>query len=365
MIFKEDWEDCKKRFNAFWEGEIIDRCCLSVTAPKTDIPFRQAKDPLQKWMDLEFRYEEAMYYFANTFFGGEAFPMFWNNLGPGLAASFVGSGFKLAEDTIWFDVDPIIKDWSNMPDIQFKEDSIMWKKVWEMTHTFLEESKDNYHVGITDLGGNMDIAVSLRGNEKLLYDLIDHPEEVKTLLNKIDEIWYQAYDKLQTMIENYVEGSSAWMGIWCEKRWYPLQCDFSSMISTQMFNSFVKPLLQKEADFMDFSIYHLDGPGQIGHLDSLLEINNINGIQCVPGETINVKTGKAYSTYCTKEWLPVYKRIQESGKNLVLNGVNPEEIDELLEYLSPKGLFISTSCRKEEDAKYLLKKAEKWSAITR
>jgi len=366
MIFKEDWEKAKERFNAFWSGEIVDRCCFAVTAPRNKpldsrIELREAKDLVQRWTDSEFRLEEAMHYFSNNYFGGEAFPMFWNNLGPGVGASFMGSGYKLAKDTIWFDVNPIIKDWKDMPEIKLNKESAMWKIAWNMTEKFCMNGNGKYHVGITDLGGNFDIAVSLRGNDALLYDLYDYPEEVKALINQIDNVWFQAYDLMQGLLNKYVEGSSAWMGIWCKKRWYPLQCDFSAMISAEMFEKFVKLSLKREAEHMDYSIYHLDGPGQIRHLDNLLDIDGINGIQCVPGATLSERTGEFHSTFYSETWIPVYKKIQEKGKNLVLTEVHPSEIDDLLGCLSPKGLYIASSCKTENEARELLKKIEKWN----
>ena len=32
MRYKEDWEKAKARFEAFWNHEIVDRCCISVTS---------------------------------------------------------------------------------------------------------------------------------------------------------------------------------------------------------------------------------------------------------------------------------------------------------------------------------------------
>ena len=32
--FKNDWEECKDRLDAFWEGEIVDRCCTGVVASR-------------------------------------------------------------------------------------------------------------------------------------------------------------------------------------------------------------------------------------------------------------------------------------------------------------------------------------------
>lgn len=365
MIFKEDWEKAKERFSAFWAGEIVDRCCLSVTAPRrkpidSGYEYREAKDNVQKWIDSEFRMEQTMNYFANTFFGGEAIPLYWNNLGPGVAASFMGSGYKLAENTVWFDVNPPITDWGKRKELKLDLDSEMWKIAWNMTEKFCKDARGNYHVGITDLGGNMDIAVSLRGNDILLYDLYDNPDEVKKLLDEIDAVWFQAYEKLQSLINSHMDGCTAWMGLWNPKRWFPLQCDFSAMISPEMFDEFVKTHLEKEANFLDNAIYHLDGPAQINHLESLLEIDGITGIQCVPGDKLSERTGRFHSTYFDETWLPVYKRIQEKGKRLILDNVQTVEIDDLMECLSPKGLFIATHCNSQDEAEELLKKFEKY-----
>ena len=34
MYYKDDWDIVKKRFEALWNGEVIDRCCIAVTAPR-------------------------------------------------------------------------------------------------------------------------------------------------------------------------------------------------------------------------------------------------------------------------------------------------------------------------------------------
>jgi hypothetical protein len=41
--------------------------------------------------------------------------------------------------------------------------------------------------------------------------------------------------------------------------------------------------------------------------------------------------------------------------------IGPGEIEPALELLSTRGLFIDTRCKSEEQARYLLKMAEKWS----
>ena len=34
MYYKPDWPGAKKRLEAFWNNEIIDRCCVAVFAPR-------------------------------------------------------------------------------------------------------------------------------------------------------------------------------------------------------------------------------------------------------------------------------------------------------------------------------------------
>ena len=53
---------------------------------------------------------------------------------------------------------------------------------------------------------------------------------------------------------------------------------------------------------MPRSIYHLDGPGEIPHLDMLLDIPRLNGIQWVAG------AGKAALT--DPCWFDMYKKMQ-------------------------------------------------------
>ena len=34
MYYKSDWDKAKKRIEAFWNNEIIDRCCINVLSPR-------------------------------------------------------------------------------------------------------------------------------------------------------------------------------------------------------------------------------------------------------------------------------------------------------------------------------------------
>lgn len=358
MLFKEDWEQCKKRLDAFWNGEIVDRCCVSVLAPRNKridlkIEQKEAGDLIEKWTSSQWRMDSMKNYCNDTFFGGEAFPSFWVNLGPGVVASFMGSPYMLAENTVWFDRKPMIDTWDNTADLKFDPESEMWKIVKDMTGYIAKNSEGRFMVSMTDLGGTLDIAASFRGTETLLYDLIDYPEQVKALCSKIDDAWIESYNRLNGILSQYQEGTVDWYPLWCRERSYALQCDFSAMLSPALFEEFVVPSLTKQANFLDKSIYHWDGPGQIPHLEQLLDIKPLTAIQWTPG---NGKPGA-----CDECWFPLYRRIQKKGKRLILLQVDPTGIEKLLDNISPEGLMLYTHCDSEDEAQELLRNIEKWS----
>jgi 5-methyltetrahydrofolate--homocysteine methyltransferase len=120
------------------------------------------------------------------------------------------------------------------------------------------------------------------------------------------------------------------------------------MISPEMFDEFVKPELAATCRRLDHPFYHLDGPGQLPHLDSLLNITELSGVQWVPGD------GQPALT----EWPEVYQKIQEAGKRIQLWG-DFETLDILAEQLgSLKGivLMISAHVSQEEEARAFLRK---------
>jgi len=100
---------------------------------------------------------------------------------------------------------------------------------------------------------------------------------------------------------------------------------------------------RKDADFPRFA----------PHLETLLDIPELDGIQWVPGAG-NPGTG-------SPRWFPTYRRIQEKGKLLVLQGMAKEDVEGVLRNLSSRGLLIETRCDTESEARELLARVAKWT----
>lgn len=343
--------EVRQRYNAFWAHEKQDRALLFLTV-RGNSGMPPARDPQQKWSDIDYLLLANERTTAATRYCADAYPQAWVNLGPGVLSAMMGGGIHFAEDTVWFDGSPQIHSYEDVTRARIDWNNAASRLVTDMTTAFCREGAGRYQVGITDLGGTLDILASLQGTEPLLMDLLDDPEAVKAACDTIDTLWEEAFAQSYAALAPANGGSmSAWIPIYCEKRWYPLQCDVSAMISPDAFARFVLPSLERAARYLDHSIYHLDGVGELPHVDMLLAMERLDGIQWVPG------SGKP--SVASDTWFPLYERIQTAGKNLVLTGEarTADELLFLLKNLRHDGLFISADLATEEEAIEVERKA--------
>ena len=108
-----------------------------------------------------------------------------------------------------------------------------------------------------------------------------------------------------------------------------LQSDFAYMISPEMFERFVLPDLTACCEYLDHGFYHLDGKGQIPHLDLLLSIERLWGIQWIPGD----------GQPPPDQWLSLLKRIRDGGK-LCQVFVSPEGARHIVKNLGGRGFLL-------------------------
>jgi hypothetical protein len=112
------------------------------------------------------------------------------------------------------------------------------------------------------------------------------------------------------------------------------------------------PGLIEECKFYDRSIYHLDGPGALKHLDSILSIPKLNAVQWVPGA----------GNGGFERWIPVYQKIQAAGKGIQLATVSLKNLELVFETLRPEGVWFSgiEGVHDRETAEAVLKRIAAW-----
>jgi len=267
-----------------------------------------------------------------TRFLGDGFPHVWPNFGPGVIAAFMGARLENGENTSWF-FPPEVLD---IDQINFKfSDRNMWfERICDIIHAAHRKWQGLVQIGMTDLGGNLDILSTFRPSEHLLFDLTDHPDQVKRLTWEAHQAWWAYFEKFNELHQPLNPGYTCWAPIFSELPYYMLQCDFSYMISPHMFAEFVLPELIASANRLGNAFYHLDGPGELPHLDLLLQVDSIKGIQWVPGS----------GAPDVSHWQEVYRKIFQAGKLTQIFHVQYDGGFDLLDILKEQVGSVENVC---------------------
>jgi hypothetical protein len=349
LINQDNWERSKERLTAFWQREIVDRPVIQVTAP------RRHGYPYNWWRILDEKAQadpEAVIctmfeHWDNTYFAGDAYPTVYPNFGPGALTAFMGSPIHYDNDrgTSWQEHTAASLDDVVIP---ITPSGPLWETALDWNRRFVKLAPDRFIAGVIDLGMAADALAVLRGTENLCLDLLDQPERIKLLLKQLFNLWTNAYTALyQELPEG--NGSNTWLTAWAPGRSFPLQNDFSCMISTAMYRELFLDDLQAYCDWLDFPVYHLDGPDAIKHLDMLLEIPSLKAIQWTAG------AGQQPMPY----WIPMLQRIQAAGKGVVIY-IEPEELAPIMAGLRPEGVIVTLNAPDMATADALVASVSVW-----
>ena len=184
--------------------------------------------------------------------------------------------------------------------------------------------------------------------------LVDYPDKVHEFQRAILPLYIEHHRRLYEIIKDEVGGSCfSAFHIYGKGRIAKLQCDFSAMISPQMFEEFVSPYLAEQCRQLDYTVYHWDGPCALQHEGPLLAIKELQAIQWTPGAG-NPGIGDPV-------WWPMYHRVRAAGKSLMLLGVTADEAKALVEEFGPEGLDILVNVKSEEEADDLVRRSFTWS----
>ena len=307
------WDRVRETYGQWWAKE-LDRPVIPVIVKGNDPGRPEPETPLltqQTSLDLSVPAGDLIdridYELSKNIYLGDSFPYYnMDCFGPGVVAAFLGAVPDNSTGNIWFEPEEIV----DLKDMHFQYDpeNIWWKRVQEIYREAVRLWNGDVVIGMVDLGGILDILATFRSTERLLMDLYDQPEEIKRLTWEIHELWMRYYHEINDILSPVARGYSDWSKIFSEKPSYVIQSDFTFMVGTPMFVEFAKPELQAAAAKIPHTLFHLDGPGELNHLDELLSIGDINAIQWVPGAGAPPQT----------QWPEVYRKISQAGKGIQL-----------------------------------------------
>lgn len=355
LSFKPDFDRAVERLEAWWHCEVLDRACvqmyLSRPGKHSPYPVKNHATLRERWMDVEFSVMSALCSCERTYYVGEAFPVYYPNLGPDVCATLLGAELEFAPTTSW--AIPFVRNWKDV-DFTPRFEGEYWSVIRKMTDLALEVGDGKWITGLTDLHMNGDLLSAIRGRERLCLDLHDRPDELREVIRKVGALYPLVFDDLWNRIRAKGLGCTTWLSVYHRGRYYPTSMDFAGLISPRMFQEFFLPIILDEIEFLDRSLFHVDGPTALPHLETLLSIPRLNGIQWVFG---------AGNGPCTR-WIEVYRRIQKAGKCAQVIVGDVREIFVVLEELPPNGLLFTGGGwgLTPEEAEAVLKEVEKASA---
>ena len=349
-----DYPKILDRFEAWWQCEIIDRPLVTLSVPRHhDAPKLAPKSyPTlrDRWLDIERSLDGVEAGLDGASFAGDSVPVYYPNLGPEVCGTCYGCELEFGDWTSWSI--PVAETAEEVLKIKCDVDSFYWKWVRHATDVSIQRGQGKWITGITDMHTNGDLLASILDPQQLALLYALDPEGVDAMYQHVRPDFGLMYDDLYNRIAAAGQPATSWTPTLHMGKGFVLQCDFICMISQAHFQRTILPLLIEEVAHLDRSIYHLDGPGSLHHLDALLA-TDLNAIQWVYG----AGQGSA------RHWIDVYKRIQAAGKGVQVFAEDFAEVKLLAEHLKPEGVWLCLNQQVQlDEADAILKWAEFWAA---
>jgi hypothetical protein len=351
--WKPDLEESLERVDRWFRHETLDRQPVRFSEHNADfaLPHSLAGKSWaclrDKWFDADFQVSYFIEANKNRRFFGETFPVFWPNLGPNVYAAFHGGKLEFGEVTSW--IEHSVHGPEDLPKLRFSTDNEYYLGIEELTRVALERSDGRYLVGYTDLHGSLDCLADWRDPQELCLDLLDDPDFIRDMLAIARENFLTVYDAFDVRLKASGELSVTWMGIPSRGKMHIPSCDFSTLISPDLFEEFFLPEMLREVRHTTHNIFHLDGKGLLRHLDRLLEVPEIHAIQWVQGVGDDAPI---------LQWVPVIQKIQASGKGVIVD-LRPDELEEFIARVPRDGIYLCIAAGENEQPD-ILQRIEHW-----
>ncbi len=354
LEYRPDFGQVLRRFEAWWHCAIVDRPLVTIDVrPERPprLPVSSHATLRDRWLDVEYNVACFEAGLDGAVFLAEKLPIFFPNLGPDVCATAFGCELSFAEDTSWSH--PVAPSCRDILCLKPNLDGVYWRTIRELTDLSLLRGDGRWITALTDLHTNGDIVAALRGPQALCLDFIRDPEGVRLAVEHVTRFYATLYDDLWRRIAAHGQPTTTWLSALHEGRMYVPNCDFICMISPAMFERAILPSLVWEMRFLERTIFHLDGPDALPHLDALLALPELHGLQWIYG------AGHKPAA----RWIDVYRRAQAAGKCLQLICEDLDDALAVAEHLRPEGVWFVPGGQYDRDvAAAFIRRVASWAA---
>jgi hypothetical protein len=238
---------------------------------------------------------------------------------------------------------PCIQDWESYswktPDLK---NNPWFNKLLEFLAALVAHSNGRFACGPTLMRGVADMCSAMRGANNLALDLYDYPDNIQRLAETCADVWIETgktqLDLIPKSENGYLVGCAG-LRCWMPEKGIWLQDDSISVLSPKFYRKLFLPHVQRIVSQFDYLAFHLHG-NTLWPVDIMLEIDGIAVLE------LNYDTG-----VCNLEdVLTAWKKIQQKKPCLVWADRTPQELEELIDKLSPTGVSIQSLSKTMEEA---------------
>jgi 5-methyltetrahydrofolate--homocysteine methyltransferase len=323
LLYRQDMDEVRKRLTVWWNGGDIGRPAIHLHAPRPqpleNIP---AMPEPPGWVtgysttNFGYRVNLSARACINTHYLGDSVPTVAPDLAPNCLALYLGCRGVESPGTVW--AEPCMAS-PEEARFDYDPDNFYWQFSLRLGREQLRLGKGKFLLQFPDLIEGLDTLAAMRGTEALLIDLIERPDWVHRCLRQITDRYFHYYDVLYDLFRDEVGGSVFWA--WAPGRMAKFQCDFSAMISPDMFGDFMVPVLTEMSERVSYCMYHWDGPGALQHHDHLLSIPKLKMLQWTPGD--------GHEPCWDRRWWPYFHKTFDAGKKVFIWCDTPEHLLDL------------------------------------
>ncbi len=326
LSFLPNFPEIAQRYEAWWSQSADRPIFMAEVNGNPQRPITRRLDLLNKpdlWFDAKIQDLRQIHRV------GDMLPNIRADFGAVLMGGLLGGEREESADTSWT-VHFLNDDWSNAPDwTRIAPDNLWLQQMQAALLRAAQDAPGEYLVSTPDIGSTGDTLITLRGSTALCMDLLDRQDDIRVAVDGIYYAWRQAFQELHRCTLDAGAGMHHFFGLWSNLTYSLQACDLNALISPAHFQEFFLPDIARQAATAGRAFFHLDGPSAAKHIDSLIQVDELQAIQFTPGA----------GTPSALVWVDMFRKVQDAGKSLLV--ICPvAEVLELCETLNPHALAL-------------------------
>jgi hypothetical protein len=345
MKYKPNLSESIARMQRFWALQApLDRvpCSISVPGPACpgmDGAFYNNPEGFLKFKEEVFRIEMQV--------PDDRIPTVFPQYGHALIGALCGAPIVAGSGTVW--VEPIIDDLEQIDSLRLDFADVCGQKLAAEYDMLLDWAADKCAVARYETEGVTDTMAALRGTQRLLYDLVDAPEQIARFARIVTDslIEFAAWNFTHVADRQDLCGGSAsnW-SLWHAPRSIHFAEDASVLMSAAIYREFFQAADRRLTSAFPNSLLEVHAEGN----HQLANFADIAGVGLLAIEN---------PLHMNPRGQEIIKQLR--GRKAFYFGCAPSEIEPALQLLGTRGVYICTRAASSAAACELLAQIQVWT----